>query len=140
MARPPLHFVIRTPGRVVLEADLFAVRIPTVTGQVGLRPGGEPCLVAVEPGLVLLRAADAVSYAGTAGGLLRLDGGQASLLTPLAVVGGELAAVIAELDQALALPGAEQEARVALGRLERSILQEMGREARTGPRALGEDR
>jgi hypothetical protein len=49
----------------------------------------------------------------------------ASLLTPVAVVGDELAAVLQELDRTLAAPNTEQEVRAMLGRLEKNILQEL---------------
>ena len=85
--RAPLHFVIRTPQDIVLECDVASVRVPTETGQVGLRPHSEPTVLAVEPGLIVVRQDDLIRFAGTAGGLLHCDGAVAHLLTPVAVIG-----------------------------------------------------
>ena len=130
-----LHFVIRTPQAIVFDADVRSIRVPTESGQVGLRPRCEPSVLAVEPGLIVIRQDGASRFAGTAGGLLRCDGIQASLLTPVAVVGNELASVLKELDRTLAAPSTEQEVRAMLGRLEKNILQEVqrGGESHLGP-------
>ena len=132
-----LHFVIRTPHEIVLECDAPSVRVPTATGQVGLRPRSEPSVLAVEPGLILVRQGRQTHYAGSAGGLLHCDGMSASLLTPLAIVGDDLPAVLNDLDQTLAAPSAEQEVRAILTRLEKNILDELqfgGDRSPGGPR------
>ena len=120
-----LKLIVRTPREIVMERDVSAIRVPTETGQVGVRLQAEPCVLAVEPGLVLVRRNDRYDFVGTAGGLLRCDGVVANLLTPLAVTGEEENAVIEALDEALARPSAELEARATLGRLQTSILREM---------------
>lgn len=120
-----LKLIVRTPREIVLELGVSSVRVPTETGQVGVRPHGEPLVLAVEPGLVLVRKVDAFRFVGTAGGLLRCDGVTASLLTPLAVSGEAEAAVLAALEKALAQPSVEMEARATLGRLQSSILHEL---------------
>jgi hypothetical protein len=81
--------------------------------------------LAIEPGLVLARREEAYLFVGTAGGLLRCDGTVASLLTPLAVSGDDEDVVIKALEEALAQPSVEMEARETLGRLQRSILREL---------------
>ena len=135
MAEATLHFVIRTPQDIVLEGDVSSVRVPTETGQVGLRPHGEPTVLAVEPGLIVVRQDDLIRFAGTAGGLLHCDGAVAHLLTPVAVIGAALTTVLEALDRALAVPSAEQEARALLGRLEKHIILELhgGDEERMPP-------
>jgi F0F1-type ATP synthase epsilon subunit len=143
MSKKLLHTIVRTPHGVVFEQDLEALRVPVETGQVGLRPGGEPAVLAIAAGLVIARggagdAGDASRrhFIGTAGGLLTLDGAAAVLLTPLAVTGTTAEGVLAELENALATPNAEMEARAAIERLERGILQELRRErggGRPGP-------
>lgn len=124
-AREQLHVVIRTPRETVIEQDVVAIRVPTQTGQVGLRPRGEPNVLAVESGLIVLRLAAGVRYCGTAGGLLHAAGAVASLLTPLAVVGDDVQAVSQQLDQLLSAPSEEMEVRQTLGRLETRIRQEL---------------
>jgi F0F1-type ATP synthase epsilon subunit len=123
MAEATLRFLIRTPRRVILECDAASVRVPTETGQVGVRPRGEASVLAVDPGLIVVRQDGLTRFAGTAGGLLRCEGAAASLLTPVAVVGDALTTVLEELDRALAAPSAEQETRAMLGRLEKNMLQ-----------------
>jgi len=125
MNKPALHVVIRTPEQIVFDGQAWSLRVPTESGQVGLRPGCEATVLSLEPGLILLRHEGGTWYAGTAGGLLHCDGKVVSLMTPLAVVGDELAAVLEELERAVAVPSAEKEARTIITRLEKNILREV---------------
>ncbi len=125
MTQTTLRAIVRTPSETIVDQHVAALRIPTQTGQVGLRPRGEPTVLAVEPGLILLRTAGGHRYAGTAGGLLHTNGQSASLLTPLAVVGDDAESVSRQLDALLSAPSEEMEARRTLGRLETRILQEL---------------
>lgn len=127
-----LRLVIRTPRQVVLATGASSIRLPTETGQVGVRPRIEPLVLAVEPGLIMVRQGGATQFAGTAGGLLRCDGKTASLLTPLAVAGGDETEVLEALEKALAEPNEELEARAAIGRLQTSILRELRQRASKG--------
>lgn len=122
-----LRVLLRTPHHLALDRLVRSVRVLTETGHVGLRPGMEPLVLAVEAGLVVLRASDHVSFAGTAGGLLSCDGQTATLFTPLAVVGERPDQVRQALDQALAEPDAEMRLRAALDRLEGRIVAELRR-------------
>ena len=140
MSDSTLHFVIRTPREIALESDVVSIRVPTETGQVGLRPRCEPTVLAVEPGLIVVRLSDSSRFAGTAGGLLHCDGKTANLLTPVAVVGNELAAVLEELDRTLAAPNAEQEVRAMLKRLEKNILEELQHSSGDSLRSAGTKR
>lgn len=129
-----LRFMIRTPHESILDGNVQSVRIPTETGQVGLRPRQEPLLLAVEPGLLLLRSDSAPRFAATAGGLLRCDRRQCLLYTPFAVLGDDEAEVLAALSRALATPDSELLARRQLGELEHRIVEELGRRPKV-PRA-----
>jgi F0F1-type ATP synthase epsilon subunit len=120
-----LRFMVRTPREIVLELEVSSIRVPTETGQVGIRPRVEPLVLAVEPGVVLIRRGSDYEFAGTAGGLLRCNGAIASLLTPLAVAGDNEDAVIKAIEDTLAQPSVEMEARAMLGRLQTSILREL---------------
>lgn len=125
-----LKVTIRTPGDTIFEGEVVSLRAPTHTGQVGLRPGAEASVLAIESGLVVLRTTSSTKYAGIAGGLLHTDGSTASLLTPLAVVGDDVDSISQQLDALLAAPSEEMEVRRTLGRLETRILQELrGEEA-----------
>jgi F0F1-type ATP synthase epsilon subunit len=123
---------VRTPAGDAYDHLVRSVRVPTVTGQVGVRPRAESFVLGVEPGLVLARGGDGPNYVGTAGGLLRCDGRVASLMTPLAVSAGEPDEVLARLEEALARPNADLEARATLGRLQRAILRELREVRETG--------
>ncbi len=120
-----LRLIIRTPREVVLDERVQGARVPTETGQVGLRPRQEPVLLAIEPGLLLLRTKDVVRFVATAGGLLDGDRERAILYTPFAVAGEDADEVIAVLDQALATPDGEIAARRRLGELEERIVEEL---------------
>jgi len=120
-----LRFVIRTPHETVLDASLESARIPTETGQVGLRPRHEPLVFVVEPGLVILRLDGRQRFAATAGGLFESDRERSTLYTPFAVLGDVDTEVLAALDDALAAPDGELSARRRLGELEQRIVQEL---------------
>ncbi len=132
-----LHLVIRMPREIVLESDVVSIRVPTVTGQVGLRPRCEPQVLAVEPGLIVVRLSDSACYAGTAGGLLHCDGKTVSLLTPVAVVGDELTSVLEVLDRTLSAPSVERDVRTMLARLEQKLLEELQQDGDESQRMPG---
>lgn len=119
-----LHLVVRTPREVVADLTALSLRVPTDTGQVGIRPRGEATVTPVEPGLVLIRTAHGMRFVGTAGGLLRTTAREAVLLTPVAVLGNDAAAVLSAVEAALAGPDPERELRQAIERLEAGLLRE----------------
>ncbi len=125
MADATFRLLVRTPQGGVFDERVTSLRVPTDTGQVGLRPRSETAALVVEPGLALALGLDGLRFVATAGGLLRCDGTQAVLLTPLAVVGESAEAVRAELSQALEKPSPDLELRAVLQRLETGILQEL---------------
>jgi len=134
MAERTLRLCVRTPQGVVCDAQVRSLRVPTDTGQVGLRPRSERAALGVEPGLVLALGADGPRFIATAGGLLRCEGYEATLLTPLAVVGTSAVAVRSELEAALRGASADLELRKVLQRLETGMLQELRRsEPGSGP-------
>lgn len=133
-----LRFVIRTPHEVALDEEVQSIRVPTQTGQVGLRPRNEPLLLAVEAGLVVRRVGGVVRLAATAGGLLEADRERVVLYTPFAAAKGDDEELLAALDRVLETPGGELDARRRLGELEQRIVQEI-RQGRPG-RARGRSR
>jgi len=127
VAEAALRLLVRTPQGDRLDARVTSLRVPCDSGQVGLRPRAEAAALVVEPGLVLAKTATGPRFVATAGGLLRCDGEEAVLLTPLAVVGESAETVIGELERALETPSPDRELRSALQRLETGILQELRR-------------
>lgn len=133
MTKQQLHVVIRTPRETVVDQGVVSLRVPTQSGQVGLRPRSEPSVLAVEAGLIVLRLKEGTRFAGTAGGLLHTNGHSASVLTPLAVVGDDVASVFRQLDNLLSEPSEEMEVRRTFGRLEKRVLQELRQGERSAP-------
>lgn len=127
MHRSVLDFRVLTPAELSLHVDALSIRIPTESGQVGVRPRIEPLVLAVEAGIVLVRTAETTKILGTAGGLFRSDGAEAVLLTPLAIAGSHAETVLSELEKRLGEPSSEMEARATLGKLEERILEELRR-------------
>ena len=125
-----LRLSVRTPEALVLDAPIRSLRVPTDTGQVGLRPRAEPAALCVEPGLALVTSDAGLRFLATAGGLLRCDGQTVTILTPIAVVGASAAEVGAALEHALGAPTPDLELRRALERLETGLLRELRRDAR----------
>jgi F0F1-type ATP synthase epsilon subunit len=129
MADRLLKVSVRTPHETVFEADCRSLRIPTESGQVGLRPAVERHVTAFETGIVNFQTPDhRIRFIGTAGGLLLCDGMTATLLTPLAVVGDDEESVVSRLDDILSQPGSEMETRMMLSRLEGEIVNELQRD------------
>jgi F0F1-type ATP synthase epsilon subunit len=125
MADETLRLVVRTPQGGAFDEQVASLRVPSDTGQVGLRPRSEPAVLVVEPGLVLADTTGGLRFIATAGGLLRCDGKAAVLLTPLAVVGESAEAVGSELEDVMGRPSPDLELRGVLQRLETGILQEL---------------
>lgn len=120
-----LELQILTPHETVLHAAVRSARVPADTGQVGLRPRGEPLVLVVEPGVVVLTMRDGTRYAATAGGLLESIRERAVIYTPFAVLGNTDTEVLVALEHALATPNAEIVARRRLGELEQRIVREL---------------
>lgn len=138
MAERALRLVVRTPRGEALDARVGSLRVPTDTGQVGLRPRSEAAALVVEPGLVLASGGDGLRFLATSGGLLRCDRREAVLLTPLAVVGESAEAVRARLEEALGTPRLDLELRAVLQRLETGLLRDLRRS--TSAAGRGADR
>lgn len=138
MAEETLRLLVRTPHGGVVDERVSSLRVPSDTGQVGLRPRSEAAALVVEPGLVLAATTSGLRFVATAGGLLRCDGEEAVLLTPLAVVGESAEAVGAELESVMGKPSPDLQLRGVLQRLETGILQELRRTtSKSGGQSLG---
>jgi F0F1-type ATP synthase epsilon subunit len=132
VAEQTLRLVVRTPHGGVFDAAVVSLRVPSDTGQVGLRPRSEPAVLVVEPGLVLADTTGGLRFIATAGGLLRCDGTEAVLVTPVAVVGESADAVGAALEDVMGKPSPDLDLRSVLQRLETGILQELRRTTSKG--------
>jgi F0F1-type ATP synthase epsilon subunit len=133
MSEGKILAVIQTPNQIVFEAPVSAMRVPTQTGQVGIRVGMEPLVLIVEPGLVSLRDAEKTSFVGTSGGLLDAARDVVRFLSPVAIVGSSPEAVLDELNAQLGMPDSELMARRRLGELEARIIEELKSDAPKPP-------
>ena len=140
MVARSFRFIVRTPHETVLDTAASSVRVLTESGHVGIRPHMEPVVLPIEAGLAIVRVDGRVTLVGSAGGLLSSNGREATLFTPLGVVGTDPAAIQGALDEALAAPDAELAARARLGRLEGRILAELRHGPLDGPPGAGERR
>ncbi|WP_338865008.1 hypothetical protein [Myxococcus stipitatus] len=131
-----LRFIICTPRARVVDERVDSVRLPTGSGQVGLRPRQEAFASGVEPGLCLLRKGGGVRFAATAGGLLQARGDEAVLYTPFAAAGDRGEEVLAALSHVLAMPDSELTMRRRLGELEQRIVHELS-QGPAAPRTRG---
>ena len=122
MPEPTLRFVARTPHAEVLRRDLGGLRVPTETGWVGILPHTEGSVLVVEPGLVLMRQGELTSFAGTAGGILRVEREGVTLLAPIVVSGESVAVVQAALDEVSTQASQEMELRRRIDHLERALM------------------
>ena len=135
-----LQLVVRTPHEVAFDAPITSARLLTETGHVGLRGRMEPVVLPVEAGLIVVRTKDVITFVGSAGGVLASDGRQATLFTPLAVVGNEATPVQQAIDRALANPDSEMAARATFGKLEGRILTQLHRRRGEPPVLTGDAR
>ena len=136
MPERTLRLLVRTPQGSVFDDAVNSLRVPTDTGQVGLRPCSESTALVVEPGLALASRANRPLFIATAGGLLRCNGKEVVLLTPLAVVGESAASVRTALSDALGSPSSDLELRAVLQQLQTGILQELRRTSTPGMRGV----
>jgi len=119
--RDVLELVVRTPHAEVLRRSVTSLRVPTDTGSVGVLPGAERAVLAIEPGLAVAEDANGRILVGTAGGILRLEAARATLLSPLAIVGDDADTVRAEMGALSREPSADMELRRRIDMLERGL-------------------
>lgn len=129
-----LSFTVLTPQRELVRAQVRGLRVSAADGWLGIRPRGEACIVAVQPGLLLVYG-DSVHprlhprlhprYGATAGGLLRSDGRTCTLYTPYAVFGATPAETQEALSAVLHGESPEFAARRELDALQTRILREL---------------
>ena len=132
-----LQLVIRTPHAVLVDQSVRAARVPTETGQVGLRPHQEPFVLVVQPGLCIMMREQGMGFVATAGGLLDADRKVSVLYTPFAVAGDRGDEVLAALERVLATPDSELLARRRLAELEQQIARQFRSKAPGTPRSEG---
>lgn len=114
------------PSGVLLEQEAVKLVAEAQNGSFGLLPRHIDYVTALVPGILTLTAADgAETFLAVDEGVLVKHGAEVRVSTWNALQGrlGELRAAV--LDQFSALGEEEQKARVALGRLEASLVQQV---------------
>lgn len=129
--REGLHVIVRTPLGVVYDAAVHAIRAEDESGWFGIRPGREPVIAVLPPGLLLLHDDEGEGFVALSGGLLRHDGVRCLVLAREAVVARALEDVADRLAAQLARRrerGGTQ--RDAVHALAREVLRRMVAEVR----------
>jgi F-type H+-transporting ATPase subunit epsilon len=124
-----LHLEVRVPEEVVLDVDVVAIQAGDASGRFGLRPGHEPFVTALSPGIIVYRDVEnRERYVAADRGVLLLEHDRVSVVTREAVVADALDAVA---DAAAAMMASRQEeeraARLAAEEIATALLREIRR-------------
>lgn len=126
-----LRLEIRVPDETVLERDVVALQAGDATGRFGIRPGHEPFVTVLTPGIVAFRDVEGrEGYAATDGGILLLEANRIVIVSREAVVADRVDRVA---DAAAEMVGSrweeERRARLTAEQIATMLLREL-REAR----------
>lgn len=76
-----LKFKIVTPERLVLEADVDSISVPTQLGQITILPNHLPLVANLEPGELIIRRDGREEYLAVSGGIVQINlGSQVMIL------------------------------------------------------------
>lgn len=127
-----LHLSIRTPGGLLYDGPVEAVRAEDASGWFGLRPRREDVVAVLPPSLLAFRDAEGEGFVAHAGGLLSLQAGACKVTAREAVFSRSLEDVAVRLDELQRLRSRRTGTRRdVLHQLAREALRRMGREARS---------
>jgi F-type H+-transporting ATPase subunit epsilon len=76
-----LHLKVITPRRLLVEADVEAVFLPTLEGQIGVFPGHRPLFVGIGRGRLIYRDSGAEDSVGIRGGYAQVQPEKVVVLT-----------------------------------------------------------
>lgn len=68
-----LHLKVVTPRRLLVEAEVEAVFLPTLEGQIGVFPGHRPLFTGIGRGKLVYRTAAEEDEVAVAGGYAQID-------------------------------------------------------------------
>ena len=102
MSHAPLHLLIATPQRILVDRDdIVALRAEDASGSFGLLPGHVDFLTVLSPSVVRWRCrADSRGYCAVHSGVLSLVGRELRIACREGVVGDDLEALEAQVHQA----------------------------------------
>jgi F-type H+-transporting ATPase subunit epsilon len=76
-----IHLKVVTPRRLLVEADVEAVFLPTLEGEIGVLPGHRPLFVGIGRGKLRHRAGGSEESVRIAGGYAEVQPGRVVVLT-----------------------------------------------------------
>ncbi|MBB63067.1 MULTISPECIES: F0F1 ATP synthase subunit epsilon [Stutzerimonas] len=95
----PLHLLLTTPQRVLIDAEVVALRAEDASGAFGILPGHTDLLTVLVPTVLRWRLADGSRhYCAVSGGVLSLSAGELRIACREAVLGERLDTLQAEVD------------------------------------------
>lgn len=130
-----MHLEVRTPMRLVVDAEVEAVNAPLPDGWIGIRSGHAPFQARVRPGVIAYQpSADGAQQVAVHGGFLSVQDDQVTVLTGVAREGVDLET----LDEAISheeqqLEAMEKEARRRFDQIYQKMTRSSSRERRLGP-------
>lgn len=130
-----MHLEVRTPERLVVDAEVKAVNAPLSDGWIGILSGHAPFQARVRPGVIAYRPSeDEAQQVAVHGGFLSVQDDQVTVLTGVAREGVDLET----LDEAISheeqqLEAMEEEARRRFDQIYQKMTHSFSRERRPGP-------
>ncbi len=127
-----LNLLVRSPSGVLVDLNVATVRAEALDGWVGVLPGREDLVTALQPGVIIARVAaetgsiadaDAMRYFVTGPGLLEVSAGRR------VVVLCRHAFEVEQLDDVQAAVDNEKALASHRGELQRGLLDDLAREA-----------
>jgi F-type H+-transporting ATPase subunit epsilon len=98
----PLHLVVVTPERQVVETQADEVQLPGSEGYLGILPGHAPLITLLKTGVLSFRGAGRSGALAVSAGFAEILDDQVSVLADAAQGPGEIDAAAAERDRAKA--------------------------------------
>lgn len=123
-----LHLEVITPQRIVLEADVDAVVVPAVEGEITVLPDHIPLFTRILPGEIKYIDGKSEHFMAVQEGFLEVQGGGVKILTNFAVRSEEVEVAKAEAakkraEEMLREKKGQADMAIAEGELRKAILQ-----------------
>ena len=76
-----IHLKVITPGRLLAEADVESVALPSLEGEIGILPGHRPLFVGIGRGLVRFRVQGEEEAVAIDGGYAQVQPDEVLIMT-----------------------------------------------------------
>ena len=94
-----LKLEIVTPEKLVLDAEVDSVTVPTVTGEAGILPNHAPLISALKPGVLAYTTKGSTDKLAVSGGFVEVNADTVSVLVDTAESAGEIDVALAKTDR-----------------------------------------